>query len=61
MLESLAEVDAKFVKVVDKECEVTSNDLKKWFKKLAVRNTNIGTNGFTNEITEGGEDSRRED
>ncbi|EJD07114.1 uncharacterized protein FOMMEDRAFT_165721 [Fomitiporia mediterranea MF3/22] len=34
LLESLAEVDAKFVKTIDKECEGTSNDLKKWFKTL---------------------------
>lgn len=37
MLDSLAEIDAKFVKLIDKECEGVSNDLKKWFKKLAVR------------------------
>jgi hypothetical protein len=29
-------VDAKFVKVADKECESASSDLKKWFKKLSV-------------------------
>lgn len=36
VLESLAEVDAKFVKTADKECDSASNELKKWFKKLAV-------------------------
>ena len=37
MLESLADVDASFVKAADKECEMASTSLKKWFKKLAVR------------------------
>lgn len=37
LFEALSEVDQKFVKVVDKECESVSSDLKKWFKKLAVR------------------------
>lgn len=36
VLEALAEVDARFVKVADKECDAASSDLKKWFKKLAV-------------------------
>ncbi|KAI5115012.1 hypothetical protein M0805_004148, partial [Coniferiporia weirii] len=40
LLESLAEVDSRFVKVADKECETASNDLKKWFKKLAKEEKN---------------------
>ncbi|KAL5525506.1 hypothetical protein ACEPAG_6842 [Sanghuangporus baumii] len=40
LLESLAEVDAKFVKTIDKECEGVSGDLKKWFKKLAKEERN---------------------
>ncbi|THH08911.1 hypothetical protein EW145_g2368, partial [Phellinidium pouzarii] len=40
LLESLAEVDAKFVKAADKECEGVSSDLKKWFKKLAKEEKN---------------------
>lgn len=39
LLESLSDVDAMFVKVADKECEMASTSLKKWFKKLAVRPT----------------------
>lgn len=37
VFETLVEVDQKYVKVVDKECDSVSSDLKKWFKKLAVR------------------------
>ncbi|KAL5526300.1 hypothetical protein ACEPAF_8023 [Sanghuangporus sanghuang] len=40
LLESLAEIDAKFVKIIDKECEGVSSDLKKWFKKLAKEERN---------------------
>lgn len=36
LFETLAEVDLKFVKIADRECETASNDLKKWFKRLAV-------------------------
>ena len=36
LLDALAEVDTKFVKIADKECDEASNDVKKWFKKLAV-------------------------
>ncbi|KAF8591135.1 hypothetical protein K439DRAFT_1611459 [Ramaria rubella] len=34
IFENLAEVDAKFVKILDKETENVGSDLKKWFKKL---------------------------
>ena len=33
----LSDVDAKFSKFVDKECDAISAEVKKWFKKLAVR------------------------
>jgi hypothetical protein len=33
----LAEVDVKFVKIADKEYDAISTEVKKWFKKLAVR------------------------
>lgn len=36
IFEGLAEVNGKFAKIVDKEVENVQNDLKKWFKKLAV-------------------------
>ena len=36
LFETLAEVDFKFVKIADRECENASSDLKKWFKRLAV-------------------------
>lgn len=39
LLEGLADVDMRFVKVADRECEGASNELKKWFKKLAVRDS----------------------
>lgn len=32
----MAEVDAKFAKYADKECDAVSGEVKKWFKKLAV-------------------------
>ena len=34
---TLSEVDSKFVKLADKECDSISADVKKWFKRLAVR------------------------
>lgn len=38
IFESLVEVDSKFVKFADRECDTISAEVKKWFKKLAVRN-----------------------
>lgn len=35
--ETLSEAEARFVKTADRECEGSSNEIKKWFKKLAVR------------------------
>lgn len=35
--ESLSEAEARFVKTADRECEGSSNEVKKWFKRLAVR------------------------
>lgn len=32
----LSEVDTKFSKFVDKECDVINGEVKKWFKKLSV-------------------------
>ena len=32
----MAEVDSKFAKYADKECDGVSAEVKKWFKKLAV-------------------------
>lgn len=34
--EALVDVDSKFVKLADKECDSLSADVKKWFKVLAV-------------------------
>ena len=36
LFEALAEVDAKFGKVADKEYDSVSTEVKKWFKRLAV-------------------------
>lgn len=36
IFEAMAEVDAKFAKYADKECDTVSGEVKKWFKKLAV-------------------------
>ena len=35
MFESIVEVDTKFSKIIDKECEAISAEIRKWFKKLA--------------------------
>ncbi|KAJ3574183.1 hypothetical protein NP233_g1929 [Leucocoprinus birnbaumii] len=35
IFDALAEVDAKFVKIADKEYDAISTEVKKWFKKLA--------------------------
>ncbi|KAI0759588.1 hypothetical protein BD413DRAFT_596358 [Trametes elegans] len=35
IFEAMSEVDAKFAKYVDKECDNVSGEVKKWFKKLA--------------------------
>ena len=36
VFEALSDVDGKFSKFVDKECDVINGEVKKWFKKLAV-------------------------
>jgi len=36
IFEALSDVDAKFVKIADKEYDSISAEVKKWFKKLAV-------------------------
>lgn len=36
IFEALSDIDSKFAKVVDKEYDGVSNEVKKWFKKLAV-------------------------
>lgn len=36
MFEVLADVDAKFAKLMDKECDGVSGEVRKWFKKLVV-------------------------
>ncbi|EJD49643.1 hypothetical protein AURDEDRAFT_112472 [Auricularia subglabra TFB-10046 SS5] len=35
VFETLSDIDNKFSKIVDKECDNVSSDLRKWFKKLA--------------------------
>lgn len=37
IFEALSEVDSKFAKLADKEYDGVSGDVKKWFRKLAVR------------------------
>jgi uncharacterized protein (DUF1810 family) len=36
IFESLSDIDSKYVKLVDKEYDGISAEVKKWFKKLAV-------------------------
>ncbi|THH16387.1 hypothetical protein EUX98_g9305 [Antrodiella citrinella] len=35
LFDSLSDVDSKFVKLAEKECDSISNELRKWFKKLS--------------------------
>ena len=44
VFEVLSDVDTKFSKFVDKECDVVSGEVKKWFKKLVVRRKRIVPN-----------------
>lgn len=37
VFEAIYEVDTKFSKIADKEVDALTDDIKKWFKKLAVR------------------------
>lgn len=39
IFETISEVDGKFIKFADKECDSVNNDVKKWFRKLAVSST----------------------
>lgn len=32
----MSDIDGKFGKIADKECDSISSEVKKWFKKLAV-------------------------
>lgn len=34
--EALSDIDSKFSKIADKEYDLVSAEVKKWFKKLAV-------------------------
>jgi len=36
IFDTLSEIDTKFSKIADKEAENIGNEVKKWFKKLAV-------------------------
>lgn len=37
MFDALSEIDSKFAKIADKECDAVTGEVRKWFKKLAVR------------------------
>lgn len=54
----MAEVDSKFAKLADKECDGVSGEVKKWFKKLAVsyRSCHVSRR-YRSRCTEGGEHS----
>ncbi len=41
IFDAVSEVDSKFSKLADKECDGLSAEVKKWFKRLAVRVPNI--------------------
>lgn len=44
VFEVLSDVDVKFSKFVDKECDAINGEVKKWFKKRAVRRKGIVPN-----------------
>ena len=37
LFDALSEIDSKFAKIADKECDAVTGEVRKWFKKLAVR------------------------
>ena len=37
LFDALSEIDSKFAKITDKECDAVTGEVRKWFKKLAVR------------------------
>ncbi len=37
IFDTLSDIDSKFAKIADKEYDGISAEVKKWFKKLAVR------------------------
>ena len=37
LFEALADIDTKYAKIADKEYDGISAEVKKWFKRLAVR------------------------
>jgi hypothetical protein len=37
IFEASSDIDSKFAKITDKEYDGISTEVKKWFKKLAVR------------------------
>jgi hypothetical protein len=37
VFEVMCDVDAKFAKIADKDCDAVSGEVRKWFKKLTVR------------------------
>ena len=41
VFEAVAEVEGKFSKLTDKECDGLSAEVKKWFKRLAVRASHV--------------------
>jgi hypothetical protein len=45
----LSDIDAKFSKFMDKECDVVSAEVRKWFKKLMVRLESVAR-GFFGEL-----------
>ena len=64
VFENVYDVDNKFAKFIDRECEAISSEVKKWFKKLAVRLFPFDPPHFITRqfhSTERGETSRRQD
>ncbi len=58
IFEALSDIDSKFAKIADKEYDAISNEVKKWFKKLAVCIfQGIPAQSLTNLASERGKDS----
>ncbi|KAF7979111.1 hypothetical protein HWV62_43319 [Athelia sp. TMB] len=54
----MADIDAKFSKIADKECDAISSEVKKWFKKLARCLSIISTDVVDNKKEEKAHDEK---
>jgi hypothetical protein len=41
VFEVISDIDSKFAKIADKECDAVTGEVRKWFKRLSVRALSI--------------------